>query len=134
MIARLVLLYFLLVNLWAYGRMALEERRAAGAWGVAVRLLLGGRRLPEAELYRLAWLGGAPGILLAVRRFRPGEAGTRLVRIVLSALTVEGAALLLLLRPGLGAKLVEALGLVATALGSDLQLALAYLRLHAGLP
>ncbi|MDI3316993.1 MAG: hypothetical protein QJR14_05185 [Bacillota bacterium] len=136
MIFRLLYLYLLAVNLWAYGRLALEAQRRPGAGmaGLAAALLLRGRRLPAGELRRLAWLGAAPGVLLAVRRFRPQEATTRLVRTALAAAVVEYGALLFLTHPSLETVLVEALGMLATALGGDLQVAFGFLRQHLGLP
>lgn len=55
-----VLLWLLAINLWTMLRFSQDKRRAVA----------GGRRVPEAELLRLALLGGSPGAFAARRLFR----------------------------------------------------------------
>ena len=52
--------YLLLINLDAYLLMRADKRRARQKR----------RRIPEAALFLVAILGGSPGIMLAMRRFR----------------------------------------------------------------
>ncbi len=52
--------YLLLINLDAYLLMRADKRRAQRR----------ARRIPEAALFLTAVLGGSPGIMLAMRRFR----------------------------------------------------------------
>ncbi len=54
------LLWLLAINLWTMLRFSQDKRRAVA----------GGRRVPEAELLRLALLGGSPGAFAARRMFR----------------------------------------------------------------
>lgn len=52
--------YLLFINIDAFALMALDKSRARR----------GGRRVPESTLFFLAFLGGSPGIMLAMRVFR----------------------------------------------------------------
>ena len=52
--------YLLFINIDAFALMALDKSRARR----------GGRRVPEATLFFLAFLGGSPGVMLAMRVFR----------------------------------------------------------------
>lgn len=53
-------IYLLLINLDAFLLMRSDKRRAQS----------GRRRIPEAALFLTAILGGSPGIMLAMRRYR----------------------------------------------------------------
>jgi uncharacterized membrane protein YsdA (DUF1294 family) len=53
-------LAFLLINAWTMLRFREDKQRA----------IAGARRIPEADLLRLALFGGSPGALLARRWFR----------------------------------------------------------------
>lgn len=52
--------YLLFINIDAFALMAADKSRAKR----------GGRRIPEATLFFAAFLGGSPGIMLAMRVFR----------------------------------------------------------------
>lgn len=53
-------LLFILVNVWTMGRFWQDKQRA----------IAGTRRIAEADLLRLAMIGGTPGAFLARRMFR----------------------------------------------------------------
>ena len=53
-------LYLILINLDAYLLMRSDKRRAQS----------GKRRIPEATLFLVAVLGGSPGVMLAMKRYR----------------------------------------------------------------
>ena len=56
----LALLWLALVNIWTIRQFRADKRRA----------IAGARRIPEASLLQLAFLGGTPGAFLARRLFR----------------------------------------------------------------
>ncbi len=58
--AGLIAGYLLIVNLWAFGLMWFDKRRAKR----------GGRRIRERTLFLSALLGGSPGAILGMRAFR----------------------------------------------------------------
>lgn len=60
LLLKILAIYLLLINLDAFLLMRADKRRAVG----------GKRRIPEAALFLVAVLGGSPGVMLALRRYR----------------------------------------------------------------
>lgn len=60
MLIWIVFIYICVINIWGYSRMAEDKRRAVKHK----------RRIPERELFLLAWLGGALGVLLGMHNKR----------------------------------------------------------------
>lgn len=60
LLLKILAIYLLLINLDAFLLMRSDKRRAER----------GKRRIPEAALFLVAVLGGSPGVMLAMRRYR----------------------------------------------------------------
>ncbi|MBQ1497440.1 MAG: DUF1294 domain-containing protein [Sphingomonas sp.] len=88
----LLLAWIVAVNLWTMLRFRQDKRRAAA----------GMRRVPEAQLLRLALLGGTPGAFAARRLFRHKTRkqpfSTRLLLIAAAQLAAAIALVVLWLR------------------------------------
>lgn len=52
----IVFIYACVINIWGYARMSEDKRRAVKHK----------RRIPERDLFLMAWLGGALGVLLCM--------------------------------------------------------------------
>mgnify|MGYP005814820897 CR=1 FL=1 len=99
----LLILYVIVINLVAYGAMAIDKRRAQGRTPQ--------RRVPEATLLRLGWAGGSLGLWIGMRRLRHKTQKVRFTRTVPVMLVVHLFVLLFVVNPFGRTRLTMAMGM-----------------------